>query len=150
MALYTFVLSRRTVTRYGVRYTHTPWALSKSFEDKLTRLLFTFDRSAFTRADGQRFSIRRGVGIGNVVFERERQREDPRCPTSRHKGSRIRYILLSWHLAKRATSVFPDDARARARPIYKGKRSALSSLCVKRLLSHTLLPADKWRMIAIG
>lgn len=69
--------------------------------------------------------------IGNVVvFERERRREkdDPRCPTSRHKDPRMRYILLSWHLAKRATSVFPDDARARS--IDKGKRSALPSLCV--------------------
>jgi len=62
--------------------------------------------------------------------ERQREKEDPRCPTSRHKGPWMRYILLSWHLAKRATSVFPDDARARS--IDKGKRSALPSLCVKR------------------
>lgn len=142
---YNVCSQQENVTRHGVRYTHPMSSLQIIRRQIDPPSLYFRSIGFYTSGWTTVFNTKR-CRIGKCRLqtrETEREREDPRCPTSRHKGPRIRYIL-SWHLAKRATSVFPDDARAR--PIDKGKRSALPSLCVKRcFLTHCYQRAgDGW------
>lgn len=99
----------------NVTWRNPPHELSKSCGQIDPPSLYF--RSAFTRADGQRLSMRRGVESVVPSFERER---DPRCPMSRHKMTSDA-IRAQTHIhtnserpgiSLSATSIFPDDARA--------------------------------------